>query len=380
MAQLREAFATLSDVLVEEIDALRNDAAQRWELAEAHLNRHAQSLRALRAEIALVRDEMQTAQHGAQARAQEAAEREGALGAQLAQLSHEVAASNSAQHLLQLELVEHKAAAERMAQQLDERFTRVQHALDGVDQRALEQCALRAARNHVPRAHPRPRPSEHARVHHRARALSPPSSSPGGIPGLSGRSGRVADSPGAARSLLRVRCVPRERRRAETETALAALDQDINGAKDMVGHARHDGASAADAHKEKLLQCAQAIEKQWVHGKELSQVRGPAPPRLPPPRARAAPLRACARGGGRARAWRCGRGAPRAARGRSGMPAAARGRDAPRSARLSRGTPLARGARRSASRRWWARSRCYSSSCRSASSPARSSRRAGRLP
>jgi hypothetical protein len=38
--QLREAFATLSDVLVDELDAIRTEAARRWELAEAHLNRY----------------------------------------------------------------------------------------------------------------------------------------------------------------------------------------------------------------------------------------------------------------------------------------------------------------------------------------------------
>ena len=111
LEQLRDAFATLSDVLVDELDAVRSDAARRWELAEAHLNKHAQSLRVLRAELALLRDEVHTG--GARA---------DAVRDTCDSLAAELAAVGSAQQLTQQLVQEERTEAARIGSGLEEKL------------------------------------------------------------------------------------------------------------------------------------------------------------------------------------------------------------------------------------------------------------------
>lgn len=57
---LRKAFSTLSDVLVEEVDLLRNEAAERHEEMQQRLEQQAKGLKAARTELTLLRSETQT--------------------------------------------------------------------------------------------------------------------------------------------------------------------------------------------------------------------------------------------------------------------------------------------------------------------------------
>jgi len=195
MEQLREAFATLSDVLVDELDAIRTDAARRWELAEAHLNKHAQSIKSVKAELALLRDEVRTGQQGLGARAgalEVAAEATHAASAQLAQ---ELGAVGSAGELLRLHFEQEREEA-------------------GQGGSALE-----------------------------------------------ARLGRAIDELGGQL----------QQQREETDSALSALDRDVTAARELADSIQSASASALDTHRDKLLQCATAIEKQWGTGKELVQ-------------------------------------------------------------------------------------------------------------
>lgn len=125
MNQLREAFATLSDVLVEELDAVRSDAARRWELAEAHLNKHAQSLRVLRAELALLRDEMQTS--GARLRENEEATDAATKACQ--QMASELATLASAQTHAQTLVQQERAEAAVAGSTVEEKLRMASEAL-----------------------------------------------------------------------------------------------------------------------------------------------------------------------------------------------------------------------------------------------------------
>lgn len=123
--RLREAFATLSDVLVDELDSLRNENLQKWELVEAHLNKHVQSLRALKAELALARNEIQTVQLASSSTTAEAQEKLVSVQEQLSRLGHEVASQTAAQHVIQLDLTEHKADTLREINAVKERTAQV---------------------------------------------------------------------------------------------------------------------------------------------------------------------------------------------------------------------------------------------------------------
>ncbi|KAJ1637343.1 hypothetical protein T492DRAFT_316242 [Pavlovales sp. CCMP2436] len=139
MEQLREAFATLSDVLVDELDAIRTDAARRWELAEAHLNKHAQSIKSVKAELALLRDEVRTGQQGLGARAgalEVAAEATHAASAQLAQ---ELGAVGSAGELLRLHFEQEREEAGQGGSALEARLGRAIDELGGQLQQQREE-------------------------------------------------------------------------------------------------------------------------------------------------------------------------------------------------------------------------------------------------
>ena len=59
MHGLRKAFSTLSDMLIEEIDVIRSEAAERHNETEKQLSAQAKALKAVRTELALLRTEVQ---------------------------------------------------------------------------------------------------------------------------------------------------------------------------------------------------------------------------------------------------------------------------------------------------------------------------------
>lgn len=124
--QLREAFATLSDVLVDELDVVRADAARRWELAEAHLNKHAQSIRVLRAEFALLRDEV----HTSSARLGKAEERTEAVQCACERVADELAAQGEQQGLARQLVQQEREEAARVGSPLEEKLRLASEALE----------------------------------------------------------------------------------------------------------------------------------------------------------------------------------------------------------------------------------------------------------
>ena len=195
---LRKAFSTLSDVLVEEVDLLRNEAAERHEEMQQRLEQQAKGLKAARTELTLLRSETQTGRAALQTKCSALDERLDSLQDDMTVLAQEVAKGGSAHHLLQLEAVQ-------LRSQLDEE----------VRERKAEQeiAAQRAAE-------------------------------------------------------LREKL---ERFDADARASMQALDADLGTLR---GHAEKQftsHAQAIEANKGKLLQCAQAIEKQWSTSKVQQQ-------------------------------------------------------------------------------------------------------------
>ena len=109
---LRKAFSTLSDVLVEEVDLIRSEAAERHDETQQKLEQQAKSLKAARTELALLRSETQTGRAALQTKCSTLEERLDLLQDDLTVLAQEVAKGGSAHHLLQLETVQLRSAIE----------------------------------------------------------------------------------------------------------------------------------------------------------------------------------------------------------------------------------------------------------------------------
>ena len=195
---LRKAFSTLSDVLIEEVDLIRSEAATRHEEVAEKLSAQAKGLKAARTDLTLLRSEAQAARATHQTKAAALEERLEALHDDLATLAQEVAKGGSSQHLLQLEVSEMRAAQEEEA-----------------------------------------------------------------------RERRAADDGAAARAAeLRERIDAIER---NARASLEALDADVGALRATAEQGLANNEAAAAENRGKLLQCAQAIEKQWAASKVWQQ-------------------------------------------------------------------------------------------------------------
>jgi len=195
---LRKAFSTLSDVLVEEVDLIRSEAAERHDETQQRLEQQAKGLKAVRSELTLLRSETQTGRAALQTKASALEERLDSLQDDLTVLAQEVAKGGSAHHLLQLEAVQ-------LRSQLEEEV--------------------------------RERRSEHEAAAQRAAEL---------------------------REKL-------ESFDADARASMQALDADLSTLRAHSERQMTTHATAIEANKSKLLQCAQAIEKQWSTSKVQQQ-------------------------------------------------------------------------------------------------------------
>uniref|UniRef100_A0A7S0JKQ0 Uncharacterized protein n=1 Tax=Calcidiscus leptoporus TaxID=127549 RepID=A0A7S0JKQ0_9EUKA len=112
---LRRAFSTLSDVLIEEVDLIRSEAVERNQDLQQRHTVQAKALKANKTDIALLRGEAQAARSALSGRAFALEERLDAMQEDLKVLAQEVAKGSSAQHLLQLEVVELRSQLEEEA-------------------------------------------------------------------------------------------------------------------------------------------------------------------------------------------------------------------------------------------------------------------------
>ena len=200
---LRKAFSTLSDVLVEEVDLIRSEAAERHDETQQKLEQQAKSLKAARTELALLRSETQTGRAALQTKCSTLEERLDLLQDDLTVLAQEVAKGGSAHHLLQLETVQLRSAIEEEVRE------------------------------------------------------------------------RRAEHEAAAQKVVEMR-EKLEKFDADARASMQALDSDLGAVRVHYERQLTTHATAIEANKSKLLQCAQAIEKQWstskVHQQRLESV------------------------------------------------------------------------------------------------------------
>ena len=109
---LRKAFSTLSDVLVEEVDLIRSEAAERGDEVQQKLDSQAKGLKAARTELTLLRSEVQTGRAAMQTKTSAIEERLDSMQDDLTVLAQEVAKGGSSQHLMQLEMVQLRSQLE----------------------------------------------------------------------------------------------------------------------------------------------------------------------------------------------------------------------------------------------------------------------------
>ena len=114
---LRKAFSTLSDVLVEEVDLIRSEQAERADELSGKLDAQAKGLKAARTELTLLRSEVQTGRAAMQTKTSALEERLDAMQDDLTVLAQEVAKGGSSHHLLQLETVQLRSALEEEARE-----------------------------------------------------------------------------------------------------------------------------------------------------------------------------------------------------------------------------------------------------------------------
>ena len=195
---LRKAFSTLSDVLIEEVDVIRSEAAEAHDETRKQVAGQAKALKAVRAEMALLRAEVQGGRGSWQSKAAAVDQRIDSFHNDLELLAQEAAKSNSAQHVLQLEVVQLRA-------QLEE-----------------EERARRS--------------------------------------GLEDASSQRAD--------LQERIVAAGQ---DARSSLQALDSDLCSVRTHAEKQLSAQAASIEQAKARLLQCAQAIEKQWSAAKVQQQ-------------------------------------------------------------------------------------------------------------
>mmetsp|Transcript_30111 Transcript_30111/g.64730 ORF Transcript_30111/g.64730 Transcript_30111/m.64730 type:complete len:365 (-) Transcript_30111:132-1226(-) len=109
---LRRAFSTLSDVLIEEVDLIRSEAAERNNEIQTRLAAQAKAVKSNKADLAVLRAEAQAGRAASTGRADAIEERIEAMQEDLKVLAQEVAKGASSQHLMQLEVVELRSALE----------------------------------------------------------------------------------------------------------------------------------------------------------------------------------------------------------------------------------------------------------------------------
>ena len=195
---LRKAFSTLSDVLIEEVDVIRSEAAEAHDETRKQVAGLAKAFKAVRAEMALLRAEVQGGRGSWQSKAAAVDQRIDSFHNDLELLAQEAAKSNSAQHVLQLEVVQLRA-------QLEE-----------------EERARRS--------------------------------------GLEDASSQRAD--------LQERIVAAGQ---DARSSLQALDSDLCSVRTHAEKQLSAQAASIEQAKARLLQCAQAIEKQWSAAKVQQQ-------------------------------------------------------------------------------------------------------------
>jgi len=103
---LRKAFSTLSDVLIEEVDLIRSEAIDRHAELQQRNDELAKSLKVTKTETSLLRAEAQAFRSDAHSKLAVLGERIELLQEDSTVLAQEVAKGSSAQHLLQLEVVQ----------------------------------------------------------------------------------------------------------------------------------------------------------------------------------------------------------------------------------------------------------------------------------
>jgi len=195
---LRKAFSTLSDVLIEEVDVIRSEAAEGHDETQKQLSGQAKALKAVRTEVALLRAEVQGGRGSWQSKAAAVDQRLDSFHNDLALLAQEAAKSNSAQHLLQLEVVQLRAQLE------EEERARRSGLEDATSHRADLQERIGAAGQ-------------------------------------------------------------------DARSSLQALDSDVCSLRTHAEKQLSAQAASIEQAKARLLQCAQAIEKQWSAGKVQQQ-------------------------------------------------------------------------------------------------------------
>jgi len=103
---LRKAFSTLSDVLIEEVDLIRSEASGRHADLQQQNGVTSNSIKAVKTEILLLRSEADTSKAAAEAKINALEERIELLQEDMTMLAQEVAKGGSANHLMQLEVVQ----------------------------------------------------------------------------------------------------------------------------------------------------------------------------------------------------------------------------------------------------------------------------------
>ncbi|KAL1495758.1 hypothetical protein AB1Y20_016620 [Prymnesium parvum] len=119
---LRRAFSTLSDVLIEEVDLIRSEVSDHRQELLKRTDILSRTVKSAKAEAAMLHNEAFTSSSSSKSRLCTLEERMEMLQDDLAVLAQEVSKGSSAQHLLQLEVVQ-------LRSQMDEeaRERRVQH-------------------------------------------------------------------------------------------------------------------------------------------------------------------------------------------------------------------------------------------------------------
>ena len=195
---LRKAFSTLSDVLIEEVDVIRSEAAEAHDETRKQVAGLAKAFKAVRAEMALLRAEVQGGRGSWQSKAAAVDQRIDSFHNDLELLAQEAAKSNSAQHVLQLEVVQLRAQLEE-----EERLRR-----SGLEDASSQRADLQE---------------------------------------------RIVAAGQDARS------------------SLQALDSDLCSVRTHAEKQLSAQAASIEQAKARLLQCAQAIEKQWSAAKVQQQ-------------------------------------------------------------------------------------------------------------
>ena len=211
---LRKAFATLSDVMIEEVDHIRSEAKERHEDLTSKLAAQAKAIKAARTELTLLRAESQAGRSALQTKVVGVEEKVEALNDDLTTLTQEVTKGASAQHVMQLDQVELRGI-------VDEEQRERRSNLEAAEERGANLANRIDSLSHDSRA-----------------------------------SMQALAALTATRAVLPLCCVPV--RLTHWHACSQALDADVRGLRADAEERLGAHASAIDSSKAKLLQCAQA--------------------------------------------------------------------------------------------------------------------------